>query len=130
LKIRIYNMPVVLYGCETWSLTLRGKHRLRVFKNRALRRIFGPKIKKVTGQWRRIIRIMKLRRMRWAGHVARWGEKRNAYRLLVGKPEGRRPLRRPSRRWLDNIRMDLVEGDGVMWTGLVWLRIGAGGELL
>jgi hypothetical protein len=56
------------------------------------------------------------------------GVKRNAYRLLVGKPEGRRPLGRPRRRWLDNIRMDLV--DGVMWTGLVWLRIGAGGELL
>jgi hypothetical protein len=57
------------------------------------------------------------------------GEKRNAYRLLVGKPEGKRPLARPRRRWMDNIRMDLVELDGVMWTGLVWLRIGTGGEL-
>jgi hypothetical protein len=63
---------------------------------------------------------MKSRRIRWAGHVARVGEKRNAYRLLVGKPEERRPLGRPRRRWLDNIRMDLVE---VMWTELVWLRI-------
>jgi hypothetical protein len=71
-----------------------------------------------------IIRIIKARRMRWVGHVARMGGKRNAYRLLVGKPEGRRPLGRPRRRWLDNIRMDLVE------VGLVWLRIGAGGELL
>jgi hypothetical protein len=58
------------------------------------------------------------------------GEKRNAYRLLVGKPERKRPLRRPRRRWVYNIRMDLGEVDGVMWTGLVWLRIGTGGELL
>jgi hypothetical protein len=88
-----------------------------------LRRIFGPKRDEVTGEWRKlhneelhdlyslpsIIRIIKARRMRWAGHVARMGEKRNTYRLLVGKPEGRRPLVRPRRRWLDNIRMDLVE---------------------
>jgi hypothetical protein len=73
-----------------------------------------------------IIRIMKATRMRWEGHVARMGEKRNAYGLLVGKPEGRRPLGRPRRRWVDNIRMDLVE---VGW-GLVWPRIGTGGELL
>jgi hypothetical protein len=58
------------------------------------------------------------------------GEKRNAYRLLVGKPEGKRPLGRPRCRWVDNIRMDLGEWDGVMWTGLVWLRIGTDGELL
>jgi hypothetical protein len=62
---------------------------------------------------------MKARRTRWAGHVARMGEKRIAYRLLVGKPQGRRPLGRPRHRWLDNIRMDLVE---VMRTGLIWLR--------
>jgi hypothetical protein len=68
--------------------------------------------------------------MRWAGHVARTEEKRNAYRLLVGKPEGKRPLGRPRCRWVDNIRMDLERWDGVMWTGLVWLRIGTGGELL
>jgi hypothetical protein len=88
-----------------------------------LRRIFGPKRDEVTGDWRKlhnkklhdmysspsIIRKMKARRMRWTGHVARIGEKRNAYGLLVGKPEGRRPLGRPRRRWLDNIRMDLVE---------------------
>jgi predicted ABC-class ATPase len=98
-------LPVVLYGCETWSLTLREEHRLRVFENKVLRRIFGPKRDEVTGGWRKlhneelddlysspsIIRIIKSRRMRWVGHVARMGEKRNAYRLLVGK----RPLGRP-----------------------------------
>jgi hypothetical protein len=88
-----------------------------------LRRIFGPKRDEVTGEWRKlhnkelhdlysspsIIRIIKPRRMRWAGHVARLGEKRNAYRLLVGKPEGKKQLGRPRRRWVDNIRMDLGE---------------------
>jgi hypothetical protein len=103
LKIRIYKtiiLPVVLYGCETWSLTLREEHRLRVFENRVLRRIFGPKKDEVTGEWRKlhkkelhdlcsspsIIRIIKSRRMRWAGQIARMGKKRNAYRLLVEKP--------------------------------------------
>jgi hypothetical protein len=126
LKIKIYRTifwPVVLCGCETWSLTLREEHRLGVFENRVLRRIFGPKRDKETGDWRKlhneelhdlysspsIIRIIKARRMRWAVHVARMGQKRNAYRLLVGKPEGRRPLGRPRHRWLDNIRMDVVE---------------------
>jgi hypothetical protein len=94
-----------------------------VFENRVLRRIFGPKRDEVTGDWRklhneelrdlysspRVIRIIKSRRMRWAGHVARMGEKRNAYRLLVGKPVGKRPLGRPRPRWVDNIRMDLGE---------------------
>jgi hypothetical protein len=106
-------LPVVVYGCETWSLTLREEYRVRVFENRVLRSIFGPKRDEVTGEWRKlhnkelhnlysspsIIRIIKSRRMRWAGHVARMGEKRNAYRLLVGKPEGRRPLGRPRLRW-------------------------------
>jgi hypothetical protein len=77
-----------------------------------------------------IIRIIKSRRMRWTGHVARMGEKRNVYRLLVGKPEGRRPLGRPRRRWIDNIKMDLLEIGLNLWTGLVWLRIGTGGGLL
>jgi hypothetical protein len=124
LKIRIYKtiiFPVVLYGCETWSLTLREEHGLRVFENRMLRSIFGLKRDEVTGEWRKllkeelrdlysspsIIRIIKSRRMRWADHVARMGEKRNAYRLLVGKPEGKSPLGRPRRRWVDNIRLDL-----------------------
>jgi hypothetical protein len=96
---------------------------LGVFENRVLRRIFGPKRDEVTGECRKlhneelndlyssptIIIIIKARKMRWVGHVARTGEKRNAYRFLVGKPEGRRLLGRPRRRWLDNIRMDLVE---------------------
>jgi hypothetical protein len=107
----------VLYGCETWSLTVREEHKLRVFENRVLRRIFGPKGDGVTGGWRKLhneelhnlysspslIRIIKSRAMRRAGHVARVGEKRNVYRILVGKPEGKRPLGRPRRRWLDNI---------------------------
>jgi hypothetical protein len=82
---------VVLDGCETWSLTLREAHRLRVFENRVLRRILGPKRDEVMGGWRQlhieelIIRMMKSRRMRFAGHVARTGEKQNAYRILVGK---------------------------------------------
>jgi hypothetical protein len=94
-----------------------------VFENRVLRRIFRPKRDEVTGEWRKlhneelhdlysspsIIRIIKSRRMRWAGHVARMEEKRNAYRLLVGKPEGKRPLGRPRRRSMDNIRMDIGE---------------------
>jgi hypothetical protein len=67
--------------------------------------------------------------MRWAGHVALIGEKRNAYRIFMGKPEGKRPLGRPSRRWKDNIKMDL-RYDGVVWTGLIWLTIGTNGGLL
>ena len=124
LRIKIYRiiiLPVVLCGCETWSLTLREERRLRVFENRVLRRIFGPKRDEVTGEWRKlhnaelnnlysssnIVRVIKSRRMRWAGHVARMGDGRVVYRVLVGKPEGRRPLGRPRRRWEDNIRMDL-----------------------
>jgi hypothetical protein len=104
-------------------VTLREEHRLRVFENRVLRRLFGPKRDEVTGEWRKlhneelrdlysspsIIRIIRSRRMRLAGHVARMREKRNAYRLLVGKPEGKRPLGRPRRRWVDNIRVNLGE---------------------
>jgi hypothetical protein len=104
VKVRIYKiiiLPVVLHGCETWSLTVREEHKLRVCENRILNRIFGPKMDGVTGRWRKvhneelhilnsspiIIKIIKSRRMSWAGHVARMGEKRNVYRLLVGKPE-------------------------------------------
>jgi hypothetical protein len=97
------------------------EHRLRVFGIRMLR-IFGPKRDEVMGGWRKlhneelhdlysstsIIRIIKSRRVRWAGHVARMGEKRNVYRLLVGKSEGKRPLGRTRRRWIDNIEMDLA----------------------
>jgi hypothetical protein len=135
--MRIYKtiiLPVVLYGCETWSLTLRKEHRLRMFENKVLRRIFGPKRNEVTVGLRKlhneelrdlysspsITRIIKSRRMRWVGHVARMGEKRNAYRLLVGKPEGKRPLGRTRCRWVDNIKMDLLEigSRDVDWIGL------------
>ena len=124
-------MPVVLYGCETWSLTLREERKLRVFENMVLRRIFGPRRDEVTGEWRilhneelndpysspNIVRVIKSRRMRWAGHVARTGEERGACRVLVRKPEGKRPLGRPRRRWVDNIRMDLQDRD--RWRTLV-----------
>ncbi|KAJ4435558.1 hypothetical protein ANN_18174 [Periplaneta americana] len=194
LKVRIYKtviLPVLLYGCETWTLTLREELRLRVFENKVLRKIFGAKRDEVTGEWRKlhntelhalysspdIIRNIKSRRLRWAGHVARMGESRNAYRVLrvfenkvlrkifeakenevtgvwrklhkaelhalcsspdiirniksiclrwaghvalmgesrnpyrvlVGRPEGKRSLGRSRRRWEDNIKMDLRE---------------------
>ena len=73
------------------------------------------------------MRVIKSRRMRWAGHVARMGEERGVYRVLVGKPEGKKPLGRPRRRWMDNIRMDLQESDVGIWTGLGWSRIETGG---
>jgi len=104
LKIKIYRtiiLLVVLYGCETWSLTLREERKLRVFENMVLRIIFGPRRDEVTGKWRRvhneelndlysspsIVRVIKSRRMRWAGHVVRMGEERVVYRVLLGKPE-------------------------------------------
>jgi hypothetical protein len=94
-----------------------------VLENRVLKTIFGPKRDKMTGEWRKlhneelrdlyslpsVIRIIKARRMRWAGHVVRMGEKRDTCRLLVGKSEGKRPLGRPRRRWVDNIKIDLAE---------------------
>jgi hypothetical protein len=133
-----------LYGCETWSLALRDEHRLRVFENRVLRRISGPKRDEVTGEWWKlhsaelyklysspdIIRQIKSRRMRWAGHVARIGEDRKLYNVLVGMSEGKRPLVRPWRRWEDVIRMDLTEIGLGVWIGFDWLRIGTDGGLL
>jgi hypothetical protein len=116
-----------------------------VFENRVLRRIFGPQRDEVTGEWRKlhneelhnlysspdIIMQVKSRQVRWAGHVARMGEERKVYKVLVGKPEGKRPLGRPSRRWEDVIRMDLRElGLGGVWIGFDWLRTGTGGGLL
>jgi hypothetical protein len=94
-------LPVVLYGCEAWSLTLREEQKLKVFKNRVLRKIFGPKRDEVTGEWRRlhnkelndlyfspnIIWVIKSTRIRWAGHVANMGGRRCAYRVLVGRPD-------------------------------------------
>jgi hypothetical protein len=81
-----------------------------VFENRVLRRIFGPKRDEVSSSPSiLVIKVIKSRRMRWARHVARMGEKMNTYRILVGKPEGKRPLGRPRRKWVDNIKMDLRE---------------------
>jgi hypothetical protein len=105
-----------------------------VFENRVLRRIFGPKRDGVMGGWRKLhnqelhnlysspstFRIIKLKRMRWVGHMAQMGEKRNMYTLLVGKPEGKRPTGRPRHRWIDNIKMDILETalSVVDWIGL------------
>jgi hypothetical protein len=147
VNIKIYKtiiLPLVLYGCETWSFTLREEHTLGVFENRVLRGIFGPKRNEVTGEWKKlhngelhnlyssrdIIRQIKSRRMRWAGHVARMGEGRNVYRVLVGKPEGKKPFGRPKRRWVDGIKMDLREIGWGVWSGFTWLRIGTVGGLL
>jgi hypothetical protein len=99
-----------------------------------LRRIFGPKRDEVTEEWRRlhneelyalysspnIIRVIKSRKLRWSGHVARMGERRGAYRALVGKSEGRRQLERPRRIWEDNIKMDLRK---VGWGGMDWINL-------
>jgi len=137
-------LPVVLYGCETWPLTLREERKLRVFENMVLRRIFGPRRDEVTGEWRRlhnedlndlyssptIVRVIKSRRMRWAGHVARMSEERGVYRVLAKKPEERNHwgdlgvdggiiLERISRRW-----------DVGIWTGLGWPGIETGGRHL
>jgi transcription termination factor 2 len=113
---------------------LREERRLTVFENRVLRRIFGPKRDEVTGEWSKlhneelndlysspnIVRMIKSRRMRWAGHVARMEERRRVYRILVGKPEGKGPPGRPGRRWEDNIKMDLEE---VGCVGKVWIEL-------
>jgi hypothetical protein len=112
-------MPVLLCGCETWSLTPRDEHRLRVFENRVLKRIFGPKGDDVTGEWRKlhieelhnlysfpdIIRQVKSRWMKGTRHVARMGEERKVYKAFVGKPVRMRPLGRPRRRWEEGIGM-------------------------
>ena len=142
IKLRVVFISVVLYGCETWSLTLREERKLRVFEHMVLR-ISGPRRDEVTREWRRlhnkelndlysspnIVRVIKSI-MRWAGHVARMGEERGAYRVLVGKPEGKNHwgdldvdgwiiLGWISRRW-----------DVGMWTGLGWPRTRTGGGRL
>jgi len=113
---RTIILPIVLYVCETWSLTLREERRLRVFENKVLRKIFGHDRDEITRVWRKlrnwelnilysspnVVRAIKSR-MRWAGHVARMGERRGVFRVLVSRPEGMRPLGRPRRKWEDNI---------------------------
>ena len=134
------TLPFVLCGCETWSLTLREERRLRVFENRVLRRIFGPKMDEETVEWRKlhneelndlycspdIVRAMTLRRMRWVGHVVRMGERRGVCRVLLGKPEGKRPLvdGRIILRWI------FRKWDMGAWAVSVLLRIGTGVGLL
>jgi hypothetical protein len=117
-----YSFVLVLYGRETWSVTRRDGHRLRVSENRVLRRIFGPKREKVAGGWIRlhndelhnlyaspsIVTVIKSMRMRWKGHVTRMGEIKSAYKILVRYLEGKKPLGKPRRSWGD-IRIDLRE---------------------
>jgi len=136
-------LPFVLYGRETWSLILREDRRLSVSENRVLRRIFGPKRNVVTRKCRKlrneelndlyssanIVLVIKSRRMGWAGHVVRMGKKRGVYRVLVGKPDGKRLLGRRRSRWEDNIKLDLQDPAGA-WTGLTWVRSGTRGRIL
>jgi hypothetical protein len=137
VKIGIYKtiiLPMALYGYETWSLTLREEHRLRMFEKRVSRRIFGPKRDEVTGGWRKLhneelhnvysssslVTMINSKTMRWTGHVARMREKRDAFRILVGKPGGKRPLGIPRRRWVDNIEMSLTD---IGWGGMDWIEL-------
>jgi hypothetical protein len=125
IKIKIHGsviLPITLHGCETWSLTCTEKHRLRVFNNRILRKIFGPKNDKATGMEKtnkeeldnvysppNIIQVIKSRRMIWVGQVVHMEDKGVPHRVLVGRPKGKRPLGRPRHRWENNIKMDLKE---------------------
>jgi hypothetical protein len=119
-------LTMVLYECETWLLTLREKCRLRVFENRVLKKVFGPKRDEVTGECRKlhneelndlytlpnIVWLVKSRRMRWTRHVARMGKDRGVHRMFMGKPEEKSPLGRQKGRWKDNIKIDLQEVGG------------------
>jgi hypothetical protein len=123
---------------------LREECRLRIFENKVLRRIFGPERDEITGEWRRlhnkelyalyfsknIIREIKSRKLRWAGHVARMGARRGACRVLDGRPDGKRRLERPRHRWKGNSKMDIREVGWDHGLDFVWLRTGIGGGLL
>jgi hypothetical protein len=127
-------LHVSLHGCETWSLKLKEEQRLRVFENRVLRKIFGPKRDKATGEWRRlhneelyelysspnVIRVIKSGRIRWAGRVACMGERRGVYRVLVGRSEERRLLGRPRRGWkgILNRIFKKLDGRAMDWINL------------
>jgi len=141
-NIKIYRTVILLLFCMgvKLGLTWREERRLRMFENRVLRRIFGPKKDEVIGNWRKlhndelndlysspnIVRGIKSTRMEWTGHVACIGKRRGVYRILVRKPEGKRPLGRTRSIWEDNIKMDLQEVRCGGWTGPIWLRIGTG----
>jgi len=136
LKIKINRtiiLPVVMYGCETWLLTLREELGCGCLG-------IGDK---VTREWRKLhnelndlhcspntVWVLKSRRLRWAGHVARMGERRCVCGVLVAKPEGKRPLGRPRHSWEDNFKIDLQEVGVGVWTGSSWLSIGTGGRHL
>jgi hypothetical protein len=127
-----------LYECEIWWLTLREERRLRVFESRVLRRIFGPMRDEVTREWRKlhieelndlysspnIVWEIEWRRIRQVGHVVCTGVRRGVYRVVVGKPEGKRSLRRPRHRWI------FRKWDVGVWAGSMWLRIGTVGRHL
>jgi hypothetical protein len=137
-------LPVVLYGCETWSLTLRDEQTLTVFENRVLRRIFGPKRDEATGEWRRlhtvqlyalnsspnIIREINSRRKLWVEQAARMWERRGVYRVLVWRSEGKRPLTRLGVDGKIILKWISKQWVGKAWIGLIWLGIGTGGLLL
>jgi len=122
---RTVILPVVLYGCKTWSLTLREECRLRVFENGVLRRIFGPKRDKGIGE-NCILRSSitkyflddQIEKNEMGGACGMYGEGRGIYRVLVGKPEGKRQLGRPRHRWEDNIKMEVGLGGGMDWVDL------------
>jgi len=145
LKYRTIILPVFfLYGCQTWSLILRKKHRLRLFENRVLRKIFGPKRGEVIGEWKRlhnkglydlytspnIIPVIKSQRIRWAEHVACMGTRRGAYRVLVVRSEGKCPLGRHRRRGRIILKWVFKKWGGEISTGLIWLRIWTVGRFL
>jgi len=139
MKVKTYRTIIlpVIYGWETWSHILREERKLRVSENRVLRRIFGTMREEVTGELKKlhneelndlycspnIVRVIKSRRMRLAGHVACMAERRGVYRVLVGKSEGKTPLGRPKRRWENIIKMELQE---VGCGGMDWIELGKG----
>jgi hypothetical protein len=137
---RTIIIPVILYGCEILSLTLREERRLRVFENRVLRRVFGPKRCEVTGEWRKlhneelndlycssnIVRVIKLTRMRWVGHVAHMGERRGVYRVWCVNLKKRDHLGNSGVDGMIILRW-IWKWDVGKWTGSIWLRIRTGG---